>query len=1064
MRVRIALSSFALIASGMLAAAPMASAADPAIEGQVTTSTGSPLGGVAISATSNGSVVATTVSDGAGAYRFDIPSGTYSLTFTPSTADFSPASAIWVEAPRDWPLDVVMTPPAVGRVFLTGDLALDSGEPLVGGHVLFAGGGNSTGSDGYFSMAHPAGTSGQWGFRGTATVGSTSLFVSATGGPTLKMLQDMHTQLTVPVTTTSVVVRDGNGEPVVGAQVRLNSGGYGKNDSKVAVATGTTPFTMSWTATGRTDAAGAVTLTRPVLQSSVVGTLIVDAPTSAWTSVFTDASIPTIGGSLSATLSAPRITASGRVLMNDGSPVAGATVIPFDPNSRVNGGNSSDGSGRWSVSQTKGFTGIWMISARDVVTPGTSDTLNFSLKGGAARTWNDAFTIDFSVPSTYSAVRVVDAAGAPIAGASVSVAVDDAVRSAQVRLLTGEPIFAGTWSGRAVSGADGIARIPGLVTDNDASVRITVTAPMGSTYESKVTSTTTNALNGFVVMLPSVASVRVSGRVMFSDGTAVPEPVVIPFDATSSVNGGNAGSLQGDFSTVKPSGFVGSWKISGRPQNKLAVPDPLWFQASGGAARTWASDARVDFTIPKTLYRMRVVDTNGAPITNALVQVSVNDASGNAARMTLLPDEPEFTGTWRGRDFTGSDGIAQVPAIVSSNVVNTTVNVSTDTGSRFIARTLTLRSSDLAETVIVLQQLAPRVSSASPMSVSPGDTITVRGSNLAGVTAVRVGAVPLEFTVDSETQVRARVSSDATSGTLTLVAPGGSVQAGSITVTSRELAIATAALPDGMVGSPFSAQLSASGGLAPLRWTRTSGALPTGLTLSSGGSLSGTPTRALSGTFGVTVTDARGTSVVRVITWTIKPKPGTVPGAVSRLTAAPAAGRVSLAWRAPVDDGGNVITGYRVERSLDGVNWTSVADNTGSTSRGYSFAVAPGIAYRYRVAAINAAGVGAFGAEAFAGPVAAYGVAGSPTALSLTRSTATTVTVRWNPPTTEGGTPVTSYRVRTSTDGTTWTTVLSATKSRVVTVPSRAGTPTWVQVSAINLAGLSPYATSGPVQ
>ncbi len=74
------------------------------------------------------------------------------------------------------------------------------------------------------------------------------------------------------------------------------------------------------------------------------------------------------------------------------------------------------------------------------------------------------------------------------------------------------------------------------------------------------------------------------------------------------------------------------------------------------------------------------------------------------------------------------------------------------------------------------------------------------------------------------------------------------------------VAITTALLPNGAVGVPYSQQLAATGGQAPFTWSLVGGAQPTGLTLSAGGVLSGTPSTAAGSPFGfmVRVTDALG--------------------------------------------------------------------------------------------------------------------------------------------------------------------------------------------------------------
>jgi hypothetical protein len=71
----------------------------------------------------------------------------------------------------------------------------------------------------------------------------------------------------------------------------------------------------------------------------------------------------------------------------------------------------------------------------------------------------------------------------------------------------------------------------------------------------------------------------------------------------------------------------------------------------------------------------------------------------------------------------------------------------------------------------------------------------------------------------------------------------------------------------GTVGTAASLQLSASGGTAPYTWTATG--LPTGLSISSGGAISGTPSAA--GTFSVTATakDAVNATASATFSWTI---------------------------------------------------------------------------------------------------------------------------------------------------------------------------------------------------
>jgi hypothetical protein len=75
-------------------------------------------------------------------------------------------------------------------------------------------------------------------------------------------------------------------------------------------------------------------------------------------------------------------------------------------------------------------------------------------------------------------------------------------------------------------------------------------------------------------------------------------------------------------------------------------------------------------------------------------------------------------------------------------------------------------------------------------------------------------------------------------------------------VAQAQVSITTASLADGKVGFSYTAQLTLTGGTAPYTWTIITGTTPTGLSLSSSGVISGTPTVAGSFAFTVKVTDS----------------------------------------------------------------------------------------------------------------------------------------------------------------------------------------------------------------
>lgn len=97
---------------------------------------------------------------------------------------------------------------------------------------------------------------------------------------------------------------------------------------------------------------------------------------------------------------------------------------------------------------------------------------------------------------------------------------------------------------------------------------------------------------------------------------------------------------------------------------------------------------------------------------------------------------------------------------------------------------------------------------------------------------------------------------------------------GIIVGTTPPLAITTAVLPNGTVGTAYSSTLAASGGTPPYSWSVFSGSLPAGLTL-GGGMISGTPQHSGVFPFTVQVTDSTEASVLGPVDLIVASSSGT---------------------------------------------------------------------------------------------------------------------------------------------------------------------------------------------
>jgi hypothetical protein len=91
----------------------------------------------------------------------------------------------------------------------------------------------------------------------------------------------------------------------------------------------------------------------------------------------------------------------------------------------------------------------------------------------------------------------------------------------------------------------------------------------------------------------------------------------------------------------------------------------------------------------------------------------------------------------------------------------------------------------------------------------------------------------------------------------------------SVAATPLPVSIGTISLPNGTVGTAYSAAILADNGTSPYSFSLTSGALPAGLTLAGNGVVLGTPTASGTATFAVKVTDAVGETASATLSLTV---------------------------------------------------------------------------------------------------------------------------------------------------------------------------------------------------
>jgi hypothetical protein len=164
------------------------------------------------------------------------------------------------------------------------------------------------------------------------------------------------------------------------------------------------------------------------------------------------------------------------------------------------------------------------------------------------------------------------------------------------------------------------------------------------------------------------------------------------------------------------------------------------------------------------------------------------------------------------------------------------------------------------------------------------------------------------------------------------------------TLSASAVQITTSTLPNGTVGTAYSAAVAAVQGATPYTWSVT-GSLPPGVgfTVASSTktlSLSGTPATAGSYTFVVQVMGYYKAISKVSYTVTIQPEANHV---------------VDLNWNASTS---NDIAGYNMYRGPDGVNWQKINSGGLIASTLYSDStVANGTTYYYAATAVDLSGV-----------------------------------------------------------------------------------------------------------
>jgi hypothetical protein len=321
------------------------------------------------------------------------------------------------------------------------------------------------------------------------------------------------------------------------------------------------------------------------------------------------------------------------------------------------------------------------------------------------------------------------------------------------------------------------------------------------------------------------------------------------------------------------------------------LPTGLTLSASGLLSGT-------PTTVGSTTVTIQVTDDNGCLATIDYTIVIVAGEPGGCPEITLSPPTlPQgIQGDPYSQQITASGGKAPYTFTVSSGTLPTGLTLSASgllsgTPTTIGSKTVTIQATDdngciatIDYTIVVVAAppagcpvivLSPSTLPAGTVGTAYSQQITASGGTAPYTFTVTSGTLPAGLTLSS-VGLLSGTPTTVGSSTVTIRATDseGCFKELVFTIAIRTedtktcppITLSPATLPAGVTGVPYSQQITASGGTGPYTFLVISGTLPAGLTLSSSGLLSGTPTIESSATITIEAIDANGCPARIVLT------------------------------------------------------------------------------------------------------------------------------------------------------------------------------------------------------